>query len=57
MRTAVKRAKSPEEKPLEIAVRPCSTLSDFTACIEVERAVWGSADVDIVPLPLFVVAS
>jgi predicted GNAT superfamily acetyltransferase len=57
MRTAVKRAKSPEEKSLEIVVRSCSTLSDFTACIEVERAVWGSADVDIVPLPLFVVAS
>jgi predicted GNAT superfamily acetyltransferase len=57
MRTAVKRAKLPEEKPLEIVVRRCSALSDFAACIEIERAVWGSADVDIVPLPLFVVAS
>ena len=34
-----------------------SGLSDFATCIEIERAVWGSADVDIVPLPLFVVAA
>jgi predicted GNAT superfamily acetyltransferase len=57
MPTAAKHAKSSEEKPLEIAVRSCSGLSEFAACIEVERAVWGSADVDIVPLPLFVVAA
>ncbi len=57
MKTAAKRANSPEEKPLEVVVRLCSTLSDFAACIEIERAVWGSADVDIVPPPLFVVAS
>jgi predicted GNAT superfamily acetyltransferase len=57
MTRAAKHAKSSEEKPLEIAVRSCSGLSEFAACIEIERAVWGSADVDIVPLPLFVVAS
>src|SRR5437899_12391990 len=57
MTTVVKRAKSAEEKPLEIAVRSCSGLSEFATCIEIERAVWGSADVDIVPLPLFVVAA
>jgi predicted GNAT superfamily acetyltransferase len=57
MTTAAKRIKtSVEEKPVEIAVRACSGLAEFAACIEVERAVWGSADVDIVPLPLFVVA-
>jgi predicted GNAT superfamily acetyltransferase len=57
MKTAAKRANLPEEKPLDVVVRLCSALSDFAACIEIERAVWGSADVDIVPLPLFVVAS
>src|SRR2546428_12979720 len=57
MTTVVKRAKSAEEKPLEIAVRSCSGLSEFATGIEIERAVWGSADVDIVPLPLFVVAA
>src|SRR2546428_14010776 len=57
MTTVVKRAKSAEEKPLEIAVRSCSGFAEFAACIEIERAVWGSADVDTVPLPLFVVAA
>src|SRR5260370_33830209 len=57
MTTVAKRAKSSEENPVEIAVRSCSGLSEFATCIEIERAVWGSADVDIVPLPLFVVAA
>jgi predicted GNAT superfamily acetyltransferase len=41
----------------EIIVRQCRGLDEFRACIEVERAVWGSADVDLVPMPLFVVAA
>jgi predicted GNAT superfamily acetyltransferase len=58
MTTAAKRIRSSaEERPLEIAVRPCSGLAEFAGCIEIERAVWGSADVDVVPLPLFVVAA
>ena len=57
MTTAAKRAKRVEEKPLEVVVRLCSGLSEFASCLEIERAVWGSADVDIVPLPFFVVAS
>jgi predicted GNAT superfamily acetyltransferase len=40
-----------------IVVRRCQGLAEWKACIEVERAVWGSADIDIVPLPLFVVAA
>src|SRR5260370_5043440 len=56
MTTAAKHAKSSEEIALEIAVRSCSGTSEFATCIEIERAVWGSADLDIVPLPLFVVA-
>src|SRR5260370_11337047 len=56
MTTVAKRAKSSEEIALEIAVRSCSGTSEFATCIEIERAVWGSADLDIVPLPLFVVA-
>jgi len=32
-------------------------LSEFAACLEVERAVWRSSDIDLVPLPLFVVAA
>jgi predicted GNAT superfamily acetyltransferase len=38
-------------------VRPCHGIEEFEACIQVERAVWKSSDVDIIPIPLFVVAS
>jgi predicted GNAT superfamily acetyltransferase len=41
----------------EISVRHCHSLAEFAACIEVERAVWRSSDVDVVPLPLFVIAA
>jgi predicted GNAT superfamily acetyltransferase len=57
MTTVAKHAKSAEGNPLEVAVRACSGLSEFASCIEIERADWGSADVDIVPLPLFVLAA
>jgi predicted GNAT superfamily acetyltransferase len=57
MTTVAKHAKSVEVNAVEITVRPCSGLSEFATCIEIERAVWGSADIDVVPLPLFVVAA
>ena len=41
----------------KILVRHCHGLSEFTACFEIQRAVWGSADADLTPLPLFVVAA
>lgn len=41
----------------EITVRHCHGLADFAACIEVERAVWRSSDIDVVPLPLFVIGA
>jgi predicted GNAT superfamily acetyltransferase len=41
----------------EIVVRHCRGLDELAACIETERAVWGAADIDLVPLPLFVVAA
>jgi predicted GNAT superfamily acetyltransferase len=40
-----------------IGIRHCRGIVEFEACIRVEREVWRSADIDIVPLPLFVVAS
>jgi predicted GNAT superfamily acetyltransferase len=40
-----------------ILVRPCHGIEEFEACLSVERAVWDSADVDVVPIPLFVVAA
>jgi predicted GNAT superfamily acetyltransferase len=40
-----------------IVVRPCHGIQEFEACVKVERAVWQSSDIDVVPIPLFVVAS
>ena len=43
--------------PDEIVVRHCHGLHEFELCIQVERDVWQSSEVDVVPIPLFVVAS
>lgn len=41
----------------EICVRHCHGIAEFEACVRVEREVWKSSDIDVVPVPLFVVAS
>jgi predicted GNAT superfamily acetyltransferase len=40
-----------------IIIRPCHGIEEFEACVRVERDVWQSSDIDVVPIPLFVVAS
>jgi len=40
-----------------VLVRACHGIEEFQACLQVERAVWQSADIDVVPIPLFVVAA
>lgn len=40
-----------------ILVRPCHGIAEFEACVGIEREVWKSSDIDVVPVPLFVVAS
>ena len=40
-----------------ILVRQCCSIAEFEACVRLEREVWQSADIDVVPIPLFVVAS
>jgi predicted GNAT superfamily acetyltransferase len=40
-----------------ILIRSCRRIEDFEACVRVERKVWQSADLDVVPIPLFVVAA
>ena len=40
-----------------IVVRFCEGLAEFEGCIQVERAVWKAEDIDLVPMPLFVVAA
>jgi predicted GNAT superfamily acetyltransferase len=57
-RAVGKRPASPAAKSSgAVQVRRCHGLAEFAACLEVERAVWASADIDMVPLPLFVVAA
>jgi len=40
-----------------ILIRHCHGIEEFEACVRLEREVWKSADIDVVPIPLFVVAS
>jgi len=40
-----------------IIVRNCHGLAEFETCVGLQRRVWGGADIDVVPLPLFVVAA
>jgi predicted GNAT superfamily acetyltransferase len=40
-----------------IVIRHCHGMDEFEACVRVERQVWKSSDIDVVPIPLFVVAS
>jgi len=40
-----------------IRVRHCNGIAEFEACVRVEREVWKSADIDVVPIPIFVVAA
>src|ERR1700682_949573 len=40
-----------------IFVRHCHGIAEFEACVRLEREVWKSSDIDVVPIPLFVVAS
>ncbi len=53
-----KRAQGPRpELRNGILIRPCHGIEEFEACVRVERKVWKSADLDVVPISLFVVAA
>jgi predicted GNAT superfamily acetyltransferase len=45
------------ESQKTIEIRHCHSVEEFEACVRVERDVWKSADIDVVPIPLFVIAS
>src|SRR6202158_2521344 len=45
------------EKSNGVLVRHCCGIEEFEACVRLEREVWKSADIDVVPIPLFVVAA
>jgi predicted GNAT superfamily acetyltransferase len=41
----------------EIAIRPCESLEELEACVQLQKEVWGFNDIDIVPSRVFLVAS
>ena len=40
-----------------VTIEKCGTLEEFQACVELQREVWGEADLEIEPVTMFVVAS
>ncbi len=51
-RVTEKTAKAPN-----IEIRACHGAEEFRECVELQKEVWGFADIDLVPLRMFVVAS
>jgi len=41
----------------EIIVRKCENLDDFRGCVELQRQIWGEADLEVEPATMFVVAA
>jgi len=41
----------------DIVVRKCCALKEFQGCVELQREIWGEADLEIEPVTMFVVAS
>ena len=39
----------------QVEIRPCRTLEEFEACVLLEKQVWGSPDIEVVPSALFAV--
>ena len=55
--TKRRRGGAQSSRAEKVLVRHCHGLAELSACFEIQRAVWGSADADLTPLPLFVVAA
>lgn len=41
----------------QLELRTCTTLDDFRQCVELQKAVWGYAEEDLLPVRLFVTGS
>lgn len=41
----------------DIQVRKCGTLEEFHCCVELQRQIWGEADLEVEPVTMFVVAA
>ena len=42
---------------LDIQVRKCERLEEFHGCVELQRQIWGEADLEVEPVTMFVVAA
>lgn len=40
-----------------IVVRKCAGMAEFQRCVELQKEIWGEADIEVEPATLFVVAS
>jgi len=41
----------------EIAIRKCEGIAEFNRCVELQKEIWGEADIEVEPATLFVVAA
>jgi predicted GNAT superfamily acetyltransferase len=41
----------------DIVIRKCERLEEFQRCVELQREIWGEADLEVEPATLFVVAA
>jgi predicted GNAT superfamily acetyltransferase len=41
----------------DIVVRKCENLDEFHGCVELQREIWGEADLEVEPATMFVVAA
>src|SRR5437660_10820325 len=41
----------------DILVRKCETLEEFHGCVELQRQIWGEAELEVEPVTMFVVAA
>jgi predicted GNAT superfamily acetyltransferase len=46
-----------EVKNREIAIRKCEHLEEFHRCVDLQREIWGEADLEVEPATMFVVAA
>ena len=52
------RASSPDNNVASsVEIRHCRGVSEFQACVDLQREVWGFSDADLIPVRMFVVAS
>src|SRR2546423_1516804 len=40
----------------DVVIRRCTTTEEFKACVRLQKRVWNFADIDLIPVRLFVVA-